>query len=90
MLRLFIAYQVVGDCRVPGDQRGRSRLETRSSLKDGVGSVRKSESIRCSRFVKLVREINDLDRWRMVIQELSRDQPRLASRLQKFGTRLES
>ena len=56
VLRLFVAFQVVGDCGVPGDQIGRSRLETRSSLKDTVGSVWKSKSIGCCRVVKVVRE----------------------------------
>ena len=56
MLRLFVAYQVVGDCGVPGDQIGRSRLETGSSLKDAVGSVQKSEGIGCCRVIEVVRE----------------------------------
>ena len=56
VLRLFVAYQVVGDCSVPGGQTGRWRLETRDSLKDGVRGVRKYESIGCCRLVNVVRD----------------------------------
>ena len=44
MLCLFVVYRVEGDCGVPGDQIGRPWLETRTSLKDVVASVPKSES----------------------------------------------
>lgn len=38
------SYQMVGDCGVPGDQIGWPRLEIRTSLRDVVASVPKSES----------------------------------------------
>ena len=56
VLRLLVAYQVVGDCGVPNDQLGRAQLESRSSLKGAVGRVRKSESIGCCSFVNVVRD----------------------------------
>ena len=54
VLRLFVAYQVVGDCGIPAAQIVRPRLDTRTIF-EGCCWVRKSESVGCCRFVGVVR-----------------------------------
>ena len=56
VLGLFVAYQVADDCGVQSYQVGRSRLESRDILKDAGRSVWRSGSIRCCRFVDIVRD----------------------------------